>query len=79
MARYRRLSAVDQHHQGIATARVAGLIAVALAGLAFDRNAATVSSENFRIAALIGAGTAVLAGVCGLVMVRERPTNASRP
>jgi len=55
------------------------LIAVALAGLAFDRNAATVSSENFRIAALIGAGTAVLAGVCGLVMVRERPTNASRP
>lgn len=71
------MGAVDHRHAGAAsgvnnaTARIGGMIAVALIGLVLTDGARGVSLAAFHIAAIAAAVMAVGAGLCGWLMVRE--------
>ena len=75
------LASVDDRHQGAAsginnaTARVAGLLAVALAGFALAKGAG-VPPEGFRLAAWVAAGCAVLSGLAAWVLIDGRAAKA---
>jgi sugar phosphate permease len=70
------MAAVDQRHAGAAsgvnnaTARIGGMIAVALIGLVLSDNGRGVSLAAFHAAAIAAAVMAVGAGLCGWVLVR---------
>jgi EmrB/QacA subfamily drug resistance transporter len=70
------MAAVDHRHTGAAsgvnnaTARVGGMIAVALIGLVLTDNGRGVSLDAFHGAAIAAAMMAVGAGLCGWLMVR---------
>jgi EmrB/QacA subfamily drug resistance transporter len=70
------MTAVDQHHAGAAsgvnnaTARIGGMIAVALIGLVLTDNGRGVSLAAFHGAAIAAAVIAVGAGLCGWLLVR---------
>jgi hypothetical protein len=70
------MAAVDQHHAGAAsgvnnaTARIGGMIAVALIGLTLTDKGRGVSLAAFHGAALAAAAMAVGAGLCGWLLVR---------
>jgi hypothetical protein len=73
------MASVDSTHVGIASgfnsavARVAGLVATALLGFVFVReDSAEAFVLAFRMAALIGAGSAVAAGVSALLLIARR-------
>ena len=72
------MTAVDQHHAGAAsgvnnaTARIGGMIAVALIGLVLTDNGRGVSLAAFHGAAIAAAVMAVGAGVCGWALVRSK-------
>jgi len=72
------MGAVDQHHAGAAsgvnnaTARIGGMIAVALIGLTLTDKGRGVSLAAFHGAAIVAAAMAVGAGLCGWLLVRER-------
>ena len=72
------LASVDDRHQGAAsginnaTARVAGLLAVAMAGFALAKGAG-VPPEGFRLAAWVAAGCAVLSGLAAWLLISRRP------
>lgn len=69
------MTAVDQHHAGAAsgvnnaTARIGGMIAVALIGLVLTDNGRGVSLGAFHAAAIAAAVMAVGAGLCGWLLV----------
>jgi hypothetical protein len=61
-------------------ARIAGLIATALLGFVFARQESTAACIGaFRLAALIGAASAVAAAVCAYIFVRpgSKPSPAA--
>ena len=70
------MAAVDHRHTGAAsgvnnaTARIGGMIAVALIGLVLTDNGRGVSLGAFHAAAIAAAAMAVGAGLCGWLMVR---------
>jgi len=70
------MAAVDQRHAGAAsgvnnaTARIGGMIAVALIGLVLTDNGRGVSLAAFHAAAMAAAVMAVGAGLCGWLLVR---------
>lgn len=70
------MSAVDEHHAGAAsgvnnaTARIGGMIAVALIGLTLTDKGRGVSLAAFHGAAIAAAVMAVGAGLCGWLLVR---------
>lgn len=70
------MAAVDQRHAGAAsgvnnaTARIGGMIAVALVGLVLTDNGRGVSLAAFHAAAVAAAVMAVGAGICGWVLVQ---------
>jgi MFS family permease len=70
------MAAVDHRHTGAAsgvnnaTARVGGMIAVALVGLVLTDNGRGVSLDAFHGAAIAAAMMAIGAGLCGWLMVR---------
>jgi len=70
------MAAVDQRHAGAAsgvnnaTARIGGMIAVALIGLVLTDNGRGVSLVAFHAAAIAAAVMAVGAGCCGWLLVR---------
>jgi MFS family permease len=72
------MAAVDQHHAGAAsgvnnaTARIGGMIAVALIGLVLTDKGRGVSLDAFHAAALAAAVMAAGAGMCGWVLVAPR-------
>jgi len=74
------MTAVDQHHAGAAsgvnnaTARIGGMIAVALIGLVLTDNGRGVSLAAFHGAAIVAAAMAVGAGLCGWLLVRVERT-----
>ncbi len=76
------MAAVDHRHTGAAsgvnnaTARVGGMIAVALIGLVLTGDGRGVSLGAFHGAAIAAALMAVAAGLCGWVMVREERVQA---
>ncbi len=65
------MTAVDRHHAGAAsgvnnaTARIGGMVAVALIGLVLTGGGRGVSIEAFHVAALVAGAVAVLAGLAG--------------
>jgi len=65
------MASVDRHHAGAAsgvnnaTARIGGMVAVALIGLALTGGARGVSIDAFHAAALIAAAIAIMAGIAG--------------
>jgi len=67
------VAAVDRHHAGAAsgfnsaTARIGGMVAVSLLGLALTDGARGVSIDAFHRAALIAGGLAVIAGLAGFL------------
>jgi EmrB/QacA subfamily drug resistance transporter len=70
------ITAVDQEHVGVASgtnsaiARIAGLIATACLGFEFARQDSIASFLiGFRIAALVGAASALLAAACAIAFV----------
>jgi EmrB/QacA subfamily drug resistance transporter len=76
------LASVDEKHQGSAsginnaTARVAGLLAVALAGFALAGQA-VVPPESFQLAAWVAAGCAVLSGLAAWVLIGKAANGAA--
>jgi EmrB/QacA subfamily drug resistance transporter len=73
------MASVDTRHVGIASgfnsavARIAGLIATALLGFVFARQDSTQNFVvGFRMAALIGAGSAAAAAACALLLLPPR-------
>jgi len=74
------MTAVDQHHVGAAsgvnnaTARIGGMIAVALIGLTLTDKGRGVSLTAFQGAAIAAAAMAVGAGLCGWLLVRVERT-----
>ncbi|MDB5705363.1 MAG: multidrug resistance protein Stp [Sphingomonas bacterium] len=70
------MAAVDHRHTGAAsgvnnaTARIGGMIAVALIGLVLSDNGRGVSLGAFHGAAMTAAVMAVVAGLCGWLLVR---------
>jgi len=73
------IGAVDREHVGIASglnnavARIAGLIATACLGFVWVRQDSLASFVvGFRIAALVGAGSALLAAVCAVALIARK-------
>ena len=74
------MAAVDQRHAGAAsgvnnaTARIGGMIAVALVGVALTERGRGVSLAAFHVAALTAALMAAGAGLCGWLLVKPERT-----
>ena len=71
------MASVDTDHVGIASglnsaiARIAGLVATALLGFVFSKqDSLNAFATAFRAAALLGAGSAVLAGIFAFALIR---------
>jgi MFS family permease len=80
------IGSVDTDHVGAASgfnsaiARIAGLVATALLGFAFARQgSAHAFIGGFRTAALIGAGSAVLAALCALLLIKQLAPAPAKP
>jgi MFS family permease len=78
------MASVDTAHVGIASglnsavARIAGLVANALLGLVFStQDSSNAFTTAFRVAALLGAGSAVLAAVFAFTLIRTEPASRS--
>jgi EmrB/QacA subfamily drug resistance transporter len=78
------MASVDARHVGIASgfnsavARIAGLIATAMLGFVFVRQqSADAFVVGFRIAAWVGAASAMVAAGCGLLFIRRVADNSS--
>jgi len=72
------MASVDIDHVGVAsgfnnaTARIAGLVATALLGLVFAKqDSSYVFIPAFHMAALVGAGSAIVAGVFAATLIKE--------
>jgi hypothetical protein len=71
------MASVDPDHVGVASgfnsavARIAGLIATALLGFVFaQQESADAFIAGFRVAALVAAASAAVAGGCALLLIR---------
>jgi EmrB/QacA subfamily drug resistance transporter len=78
------IASVDKSKVGLASginnavARIAGLVATALLGFVFSaESSAQAFIPPYRVAALIGAASAVLSGLCALMMLRTTPRSGS--
>ena len=77
------MAAVDHRHTGAAsgvnnaTARIGGMIAVALVGLVLTGDGRGVSLAAFHAAAIVAAVMAVGAGLCGWLMVEQRASDGT--
>jgi EmrB/QacA subfamily drug resistance transporter len=82
------MASVDTDHVGVASgfnsavARIAGMVATALIGLVFARQGSSQSFiPAFRAAALVGAGSALLAALCAATLIRgqgRQPQNTTK-
>ena len=80
------MASVDTDHVGIASgfnsavARIAGLVATALLGLVFSKlDSSNAFIPAFRAAALVGATSAVVAGLFAITLVRTEHKNIQNP
>jgi hypothetical protein len=59
-------------------ARIAGLIATALLGFVFARGSADAFIAAFRVAVLVAAASAAVAGGCAFLLIRPSRRRAAR-
>ncbi len=80
------MASVDTDHVGAASgfnsavARIAGLVATALLGVVFARQGSVPDFMGaFRIAATVGGGSAALAAICALLLIRAPEPASEQP